>query len=214
VAEHLDQREHHQAREREAAEVAPANARQQLQRSFHSSSREQVARTRPRPGGYHPPSPMAEQPAYDLMVLIDPDITDERRDAIVQEVKRQIESGKGRLAGDVEWGVRRLAFEIDHRPQAYYHLFQLEAEPELLDQLRHMLAIDDAVLRHRLIRLERGIPETPPRPSPPADRRPEGAESAPEESAPEESAPEESAPEESAEPSPESAPAPEAPPAS
>jgi small subunit ribosomal protein S6 len=121
---------------------------------------------------------MAETRAYDLMILIDPDITDERRDAIVQEVKRQIESGKGRLAGDVEWGVRRLAFEIDHRPQAYYHLFQLEAEPDLLDQLRHMLAIDDGVLRHRLIRLEKGVPETPPRPSPAVERRPESSDAA------------------------------------
>jgi small subunit ribosomal protein S6 len=121
---------------------------------------------------------MAEPRAYDLMVLIDPDVPDERRDAIVQEVKRQIESGKGRLASDVDWGVRRLAFEIDHRPQAYYHLFQLEAEPELLDQLRHMLAIDDAVLRHRLIKLVKGVPETPPRPSPPSERRPESADAA------------------------------------
>jgi small subunit ribosomal protein S6 len=142
---------------------------------------------------------MAEARAYDLMILIDPDIADERRDAILQEVRRTIESGKGKLAGDVDWGVRRLAYEIDHRPQAYYHLFQLEAETELLDQLRHMLAIDDAVLRHRLIRLERGIPETPPRPSPPAERRPESTESGAEESA---------------EPPSESAPAPEAPPAS
>jgi len=121
---------------------------------------------------------MADTRAYDLMILIDPDVPDERRDAIVQEVRRQIESGKGRLAGDVDWGVRRLAFEIDHRQQAYYHLFQLEAEPELLDQLRHMLAIDDAVLRHRMIKLEKGVPETPPRPSPPVERRPEGADAA------------------------------------
>jgi small subunit ribosomal protein S6 len=122
---------------------------------------------------------MAELRAYDLMILIDPDVPDERRDAIVHEVKRLIASGSGKLVGDVDWGVRRLAFEIDHRPQAYYHLFQLEAEPELLDQLRHMLAIDDAVLRHRVIRLEKGAPETPPRPSPPMERRPETADSAP-----------------------------------
>jgi small subunit ribosomal protein S6 len=119
---------------------------------------------------------MADTHAYDLMVLIDPDIADERRDAILQSVKRQIESGEGRLAADVDWGVRKLAYEIDHRPQAYYHLFQLEAAPALLDQLRHMLAIDDAVLRFRVIKLERGIPETPPRPSAPAERRPESAE--------------------------------------
>ena len=123
---------------------------------------------------------MAEPRAYDLMVLIDPDIPDERRDAILQEVKRQIDSGKGRLAGGLRLG--RTEARIRDRPshgQAYYHLFQLEAEPELLDQLRHMLAaIDDAVLRHRLIKLEKGVPETPPRPTPSSERRPEGADAA------------------------------------
>ena len=162
---------------------------------------------------------MAEPRAYDLMVLIDPDVPDERRDAIVQEVKRQIESGKGRLAGDVDWGVRRLAFEIDHRPQAYYHLFQLEAEPELLDQLRHMLAIDDAVLRHRMIKLVKGVPETPPpRPGPPAERRPEGADGAAhegEERPRPRTAPTPEAPpaEPTPETTPQAAPTPEAPPA-
>jgi len=117
---------------------------------------------------------MADPPrktsAYDLMVLIDADVPEDRRAAIVAEIKRQIDSG-GRLTGDAEWGVRKLAFEIEHRPEAYYHLFQLEAGSDLLDQLRHMLAIDDAVLRHRIIRLPKGAPETAPQPGPPPPPR-------------------------------------------
>jgi small subunit ribosomal protein S6 len=107
---------------------------------------------------------MADRPAYDLMVLIDSEAPEERRDGILSDIKNQIAGGDGELKGDADWGTRRLAYEIDHRSEAYYHLFQLEAGPELLKQLEHSLSIDDAVLRHRFLKLPKGAPETTPRP--------------------------------------------------
>jgi small subunit ribosomal protein S6 len=128
---------------------------------------------------------MAAQRAYDLLVLIDADAPEERRGQILEGVKNQIRSGDGELKADVDWGVRKLAYEIRHRRDAYYHLFQLEAGPELLKQLEHSLAIDDAVLRHRIILLPKGVPEQPPRPTPSAPRQAQPAE---DESAPEDAA--------------------------
>jgi small subunit ribosomal protein S6 len=108
---------------------------------------------------------MAIPPAYDLLVLVDADAPEERRAQILDAIRKQIAAGEGELKSDVDWGVRKLAFEIAHRGDAYYHLFQLEAQPELLNQLEHSLSIDDAVLRHRIIRLPKGVPDQPP-PSP------------------------------------------------
>jgi small subunit ribosomal protein S6 len=116
-----------------------------------------------------------EKSAYDLFVLIDADAPEERRAQILDAVKKQIDSGGGELKGDLDWGVRKLAFEIAHRGDAYYHLFQLEAGSELLGQLEHSLAINDAVLRHRIIRLPKGVPDKPPpqpSPSPPRSAQP------------------------------------------
>jgi small subunit ribosomal protein S6 len=115
--------------------------------------------------------------AYDLLVLIDADAPEERRAEILEGVKKQIDAGEGAVKGSIEWGVRKLAYEIGHRPEAYYHLFQIEAGPELLKQLEHSLAIDDAALRHRFIRLPRGVPEHPPKP-PPSSRPSPATESA------------------------------------
>jgi small subunit ribosomal protein S6 len=105
---------------------------------------------------------MAGNPAYDLMILIDAEAADDGRAAIIDEVRRQI-SGSGELRGDADWGRRKLAYEIDHRPEAHYHLFQFEATPELLNQLDRSLSINDAVMRHRIIRLTEGVPEETPR---------------------------------------------------
>jgi small subunit ribosomal protein S6 len=113
---------------------------------------------------------MANRPAYDLLVLIDADVPEERRSQILDAIRKQI-GGAGEVKSDVDWGVRKLAFEIAHRGDAYYHLFQFEAEGELLPQLEHNLAIDDAVLRHRIIRLPKGVPDKPPpNPGPSAPR--------------------------------------------
>jgi small subunit ribosomal protein S6 len=101
---------------------------------------------------------------YDLFVLLDPEAPEERRAAIVEQVKRQIDSGGASLKGDADWGMRRLSYEIDHRREAQYHLFQFEGTPEVLTQLDRSLSIDDSVLRHRIIRLPAAPEATPSAP--------------------------------------------------
>jgi small subunit ribosomal protein S6 len=115
--------------------------------------------------------PMAR--LYDLMLLIDPNAPDGRQDEVMREVQSMIEAG-GTLVGAHDWGERRMAYEIDHRPDAHYHLFQFESENELLERLQHQLKIMDGVLRFRIIRLKPGAPlPPPPRESMPRERREE-----------------------------------------
>jgi small subunit ribosomal protein S6 len=98
---------------------------------------------------------------YDLMILLDPNAPDERHTQIVGQVQSMIE-GSGNLVGAHDWGLRKMAYEIDHRGDAHYHLFQLEGENPLLEQLDHTLKITDGVLRFRIIKLKPGSPPPPP----------------------------------------------------
>jgi small subunit ribosomal protein S6 len=109
---------------------------------------------------------------YDLMLLVDSSAPDERQKAIVGEVESMLGSG-GTIVSTHDWGSRRLAFEIDHRPEAAYHLWQFEAESELLERLGRSLRIMDGVLRHRIIHQPPGSPPVPPSPEPPRARRDE-----------------------------------------
>jgi small subunit ribosomal protein S6 len=99
-------------------------------------------------------------PLYDLMMLLDPNAPDERREEIVSSTRSAIEAD-GQLIGLHDWGMRRLAYEIDHRGEADYRLFQLEASPDLIERLSHTLKITDGVLRFRVIRLKPGSPPPP-----------------------------------------------------
>jgi small subunit ribosomal protein S6 len=109
--------------------------------------------------------------SYDLFVLLDPEAPEERRTALIEQVKSQIGSSGATLKGDADWGMRRMSYEIDHRREAQYHLFQFEGNPDALNQLDRTLSIEDAVLRHRIIRLPGEAPETTPGPSEESSRR-------------------------------------------
>jgi small subunit ribosomal protein S6 len=106
---------------------------------------------------------------YDLMLLLDPTAPEERRNAAIQETESMIGSG-GELVGNYDWGTRRMAYEIDHRPEAEYRLYQFNGDNSLLERLNQRLRITDAVLRFRIIKLKPGQP-TPPPPDQQAPRR-------------------------------------------
>ena len=98
---------------------------------------------------------------YDLMLLIDPNAPEDRRTAAISEAESLIGSG-GTLAGSYDWGQRRMAYEIDHRPEAEYRLYQFEGDNALLDRLNQRLRILDGVLRFRIIKAKPGQPVPPP----------------------------------------------------
>jgi small subunit ribosomal protein S6 len=111
---------------------------------------------------------------YDLMLLVDPNAPEERRTAAVSEAESLINSG-GNLLQSFDWGQRRMAYEIDHRPEADYRLYQFEGDNALLDRLNQRLRILDGVLRFRIIRINPGQP-TPPPPEQQTPRRREDRE--------------------------------------
>jgi small subunit ribosomal protein S6 len=99
---------------------------------------------------------------YDLMLLLDPTAPDERRDGAIAEVESLIASGGGEILDSYDWGQRRLAFEIDHRAEAEYRLYQFRGDAALLERLGQRLRIMDGVLRFRIIKLKPGQPTPPP----------------------------------------------------
>jgi small subunit ribosomal protein S6 len=142
-------------------------------------------------------------PVYDLMLLLDTAATDEARAKILADTEAAIVA-EGTLVGKHDWGARALAYEIRHKGDAEYHLFQFNATPALLERLHRTLRLTDGIVRFRIIKLAPGTPPPPAvRPEPPrvaeaAPAEPPPAEAAPAEPAPAEAAPAEPAPAETA----------------
>ena len=64
---------------------------------------------------------------YEIMLLLDPDLSEERGNEIIQRVRDAVEGGGGTWDGHEPWGRRRLAYEINHKGEAVYHLLLFTA---------------------------------------------------------------------------------------
>ena len=104
-------------------------------------------------------------PTYDLMLLLDPAVEDERKQKILEDV-RGIVAGGGEVVGEHDWGLRPTAYEIRHKGEAEYHLLQFHGSADLLGSLEHTLRITDGVTRFRIIKLAPGTPAPPEPPRP------------------------------------------------
>jgi small subunit ribosomal protein S6 len=114
---------------------------------------------------------------YEILLLFDAELPDERQNEIVTRTRELVERGGGTFEGHDVWGRRRLAYEIDHKAEGTYHLLTFSAEPGTLDEISRVLKITDGVLRHLAVR--RPKPGTTPSgPPPSADREPEYAQAA------------------------------------
>ena len=114
-------------------------------------------------------------PTYDLVLLLDTQAEDSARAKILADARSSIEA-RGELLRHDDWGERPLAYPIDRRKSADYHLFQFHAsDTDLLNGLDRTLRITDGVVRFRLIKLRPGVPDPPDmRSSAPPTRRAEG----------------------------------------
>jgi small subunit ribosomal protein S6 len=89
---------------------------------------------------------------YEIMLLLDPDLAEERGGEIIQRIRAAVEAAGGTWDGHEPWGRRRLAYEIGHRNEAVYHLLLFTSPPETLAEITRILKITDGVMRHGAFR--------------------------------------------------------------
>ena len=108
---------------------------------------------------------------YEVMLLLDPELAEERANEIIQRVRDAVEGAGGKWDGHEPWGRRRLAYEIAHKGEAVYHLLLFTCPVETLDEITRVLKITDGVMRHGAYRRVEGsthqkAPAQAPAPAP------------------------------------------------
>ena len=98
---------------------------------------------------------------YELLLLLDPELSEEKQTEIVERVKTLVEQGGGAFERHDSWGRRKLAYQIEKKDDGIYHLLTFSAPAETLAELSRVLKIDDAVLRHMATRRLEGGPAEP-----------------------------------------------------
>ena len=83
---------------------------------------------------------------YEVLYVLNPNLTEEETQAIVEKFKTLIEQN-GTVDEMEEWGKRKLAYEINYLTEGYYVLVKFTSGPELPAELDRILGNTDGVIR-------------------------------------------------------------------
>ena len=83
---------------------------------------------------------------YEVLYVLNPNLTEEETQAIVEKFKTLIEQN-GTVDEMEELGKRKLAYEINYLTEGYYVLVKFTSGPELPAELDRILGITDGVIR-------------------------------------------------------------------
>src|SRR4051794_28484904 len=100
---------------------------------------------------------------YEILLMLDPELAEARQDDLIARVRQLVEGAGGTWRSHDAWGRRRLAYEIQKKPEGVYHLVVFESNGETLDEITRVLKIDDLVMRHMATRHLEGSSTRAPR---------------------------------------------------
>ena len=90
---------------------------------------------------------------YEVMVILEPALEESAVQQLINRSSEVLTKSSGTVNRVEKWGKRRLAYELNHRTEGYYVLFDVTSEPGPMDELDRSLRLTDEVLRHKIVRI-------------------------------------------------------------
>ena len=92
---------------------------------------------------------------YETFVIMDPDLSQDQREQVIQRVEELITQMDGFLVLTDDWGERRLAYDIKKRPRGYYVRFDYCGLSSLVNEIERFFRIDDRALKYMTVLLDK-----------------------------------------------------------
>lgn len=92
--------------------------------------------------------------AYELMVIIDPDVEERSIDPTLEKFLNVVRNGGGTVDKKDIWGRRRLAYEIQKKTEGVYAVVNFTATPAVAAELDRQLSLNETIMRTKIIRPE------------------------------------------------------------
>ncbi len=89
-----------------------------------------------------------------MLFIVHPNYEQDRMDAILDDVKKEITSKGAKILKTDNWGKRKLAYLINKQRYGSYVLMYFEADPEMIQGLYEWMEIQAPILHQMVIRLE------------------------------------------------------------
>jgi small subunit ribosomal protein S6 len=94
---------------------------------------------------------------YEIMVILDPDLEEKTIAPSLEAFLNVIRADGGTVHNIEIWGRRRLAYEINKKPEGIYALLHVTATVASVKELDRQLSLNEAVMRTKVMRAEEPV---------------------------------------------------------
>ncbi len=91
---------------------------------------------------------------YEIMYILRSNLEQEAIKAEVEAAKNIITSNNSKVVDVKEWGLRELAYEIEHNRKGYYVVMTVEATKEAINEFNRIAGYSEKIIRHIVVALE------------------------------------------------------------
>lgn len=89
---------------------------------------------------------------YELCVVVNAQIEDDARTAVVDNCKALVERFGGEITNVDDWGKKKLAYEIQKMNEGCYYFIQFNAEGSAIHEVEQRMRIMDNVIRYLCVK--------------------------------------------------------------
>ena len=88
---------------------------------------------------------------YEMMCILDPSQSDEKREASLHNLKDIFEKHHVTITKEDIWGEKKLAYMINKSEKGYYVLFELELDGKNIKAISKLINLDRSIWRYMFV---------------------------------------------------------------
>ena len=90
--------------------------------------------------------------AYEILLMLDPELAEERQNEIVARARELIEKAGGTWSNHDVWGRRKLAYEINDLSEGYYAICTYNVDASARAEIEAALPFVEGLVRTKTVR--------------------------------------------------------------
>ena len=96
---------------------------------------------------------------YETVFIATPVLSEQQMKEAVAKYTQLIKDNGGEVVYEEDWGLRQLAYPIQHKTSGFYYLIQFQADPSFIEVLETQYFRDERIIRFLTVALDKDAVE-------------------------------------------------------
>ena len=92
---------------------------------------------------------------YETVFILTPVLSDVQVKEAVEKFKGILTAEGAEIINEENWGMKKLAYQIEKKSTGFYQLLEFKAEPSVIDKLELNFRRDERVIRYITVKLDK-----------------------------------------------------------